>query len=105
MNAVHKGLESKSFTKFSPIVEQHAYCTATGLLASDKCPSKAMGWYSKENLPGHCTSCTGAAPTEPNSAAAPSDQQNPTPATTTAPATNPEQAAPTTSPTENQTAA
>ncbi len=65
MNAVHRGLESKSFTKFSPIVEQHAYCTATGLLASDNCPSKAMGWYSKENLPGRCTSCTGVVPETP----------------------------------------
>lgn len=70
MNAVHKGLESKSFTKFSPIVEQHAYCTATGLLASDSCPSKAMGWYSKENLPRHCTSCTGAVPETPEEPAA-----------------------------------
>lgn len=65
MNLVHKGLESKSFTKFSPIVEQHAYCTATGLLAGDNCPSKAMGWYSRENLPKHCVSCTGAVPDTP----------------------------------------
>lgn len=106
MNAVHKGLESKSFTKFSPIVEQRAYCTASGLLASDKCPSKAMGWYSKENLPGHCTSCTGQAPTEPN----PSDNtpapQAPTPDATTEPetATQPETTQ-SPSPTEDQTAA
>lgn len=87
MNAVHKGLESKSFTKFSPIVEQHAYCTATGLLAGDNCPGKATGWYSKENLPGRCVSCTGALPetpeepvaTEPQSTAAP----EPTSASTT----------------------
>lgn len=62
MNRVHKNLPSKDFEKFSPIVEERAYCTATGLLASDSCASKAMGWYSKENLPAHCGSCVAAAP-------------------------------------------
>lgn len=88
MNAVHKGLESKSFTKFSPIVEQHAYCTATGLLASDSCPSKAMGWYSKENLPGHCTSCTGAVPETPEEPAATEPQTGASPEPTTEAATS-----------------
>ncbi len=83
MNLVHKGLESKAFTKFSPIVEQHAYCTHTGLLASDSCPNKAMGWYSKENMPGYCTSCTGSVPEEtPETTAA---QQEGGGETTTAP--------------------
>ncbi len=87
MNLVHKGLESKSFEKISPIVEQHAYCTYTGLLASDSCPSKATGWYSKENLPGRCTSCTGAAPdvTPDVPATDASVASNDTPAPTTAP--------------------
>lgn len=88
MNAVHKGLESKSFTKFSPIVEQHAYCTATGLLASDSCPSKAMGWYSKENLPGRCTSCTGAVPETPEEPAATEPQTGASPEPTTEAATS-----------------
>lgn len=88
MNAVHKGLESKSFTKFSPIVEQHAYCTATGLLASDSCPSKAMGWYSKENLPGHCTSCTGAVPETPEEPAATEPQTGASPEPTSEAATS-----------------
>lgn len=88
MNAAHKGLESKSFTKFSPIVEQHAYCTATGLLASDSCPSKAMGWYSKENLPRHCTSCTGAVPETPEEPAATEPQTGASPESTTEAATS-----------------
>lgn len=88
MNAVHKGLESKSFTKFSPIVEQHAYCTATGLLASDSCPSKAMGWYSKENLPGRCTSCTGAVPEAPEEPVATEPQSSASPEPTTEAATS-----------------
>lgn len=88
MNAVHKGLESKSFTKFSPIVEQHAYCTATGLLASDSCPSKAMGWYSKENLPGRCTSCTGAVPEAPEESVATEPQSSASPEPTSEAATS-----------------
>lgn len=88
MNAAHKGLESKSFTKFSPIVEQHAYCTATGLLASDSCPSKAMGWYSKENLPGRCTSCTGAVPEAPEEPVATEPQSSASPEPTSEAATS-----------------
>ncbi len=98
MNLVHKGLESKGFEKFSPIVEQHAYCTETGLLASDSCPSKATGWYSKENLPGYCVSCTGTV--EPVTEETPPD----TPPEET-PAVTPEEttAAPTTQPPEEKT--
>lgn len=102
MNLVHKGLESKSFTKFSPIVEQHAYCTSTGLLATEFCPNKAMGWYSKENLPGYCTSHTsGASGAEPESAAPPQESVNnetttAAPATTQPPeTTDPDEASPT----------
>lgn len=86
MNAVHKGLESKSFTKFSPLVEKRAYCTESGLLASDSCLSKAMGWYSKENLPGHCTSCTGESPEETTAAGEqPTASAKPTEPATTPP--------------------
>lgn len=59
MNAAHKGLASKDFTKFSSLVEQHEYCTRTGLLASTTCTSRATGWFSKSNMPGYCTSCSG----------------------------------------------
>lgn len=108
MNLVHKGLESKGFEKFSPIVEQHAYCTATGLLASDSCPSKATGWYSKENLPGYCVSCTGTV--EPVTAETPAVTPEETPTTpeetTAAPVTQPlEEKTTETPPTENAPAA
>ena len=104
MNRVHKGLESKSFEKFSPIVEQHAYCVQTGLLASDTCPNKAMGWYSKENLPAYCVTCTGSVAPEPEET--PAETPNDTPAAppeTTAPVTTQptEQTSAETPPTEN----
>ena len=91
MNRVHKGLPAKSFEKFSPIVEQHAYCVETGLLASDTCPNKAMGWYSKENLPGYCVSCTGVVEPTPEETPVPPSNDNPAPppAETTAPVTAP----------------
>lgn len=109
MNAVHKKLESKSFTKFSPLVEKRTYCTASGLLASDSCSSKATGWYSKENLPGRCTSCTGAAPIEtPPAGNPPAPDVGATEPATTPPATQaPTEAAPTPppAPTDNEPAA
>ena len=108
MNRVHKGLPAKSFEKFSPIVEQHAYCVNTGLLASETCPNKAMGWYSKENLPGYCVSCTGVVEPAPEETPAPPSNENPTPppAETTVPVTTPpeEQTAAETPPTENSPA-
>lgn len=104
MNRVHKGLESKSFEKFSPIVEQHAYCVETGLLASDTCPNKAMGWYSKENLPAYCVTCNGTV--EPAPEETPAETPNDTPVAppeTTAPVTTQptEQTTAETPPTEN----
>lgn len=87
MNLLHKNLESKSFTKFSPIVEQRAYCVHSGFLASDSCPDKAMGWYSKENLPGYCVTCTGSVATpEPDDTVDVTTPNNPTPDVTDAPA-------------------
>ena len=108
MNLVHKGLESKDFEKFSPIVEEHAYCTETGLLASDSCPNKAMGWYSKENLPGYCVSCTGTAEPAPEETPAITPEGTPNaPAKTTAASTTQpsEEKTTETPPTENTPAA
>ncbi len=108
MNLVHKGLESKDFEKFSPIVEEHAYCTETGLLASDSCPNKAMGWYSKENLPGYCVSCTGTAEPAPEETPAVTPEETPNaPAETTAASTTQpsEEKTTETPPTENTPAA
>lgn len=53
MSKVHTGLEAKSFSESSYAVDRY-YCTETGLLATDACPSKAVGWYTKSNVPGIC---------------------------------------------------
>lgn len=59
MNRVHSGLPEKSFPK-SSLTTEKKYCTRTGLLAGENCPSTATGWYSIKNLPKTCTSCKGA---------------------------------------------
>ena len=53
MSKVHTGLEAKNFSESSYAVDRY-YCTETGLLATDACPSKAVGWYTKSNVPGIC---------------------------------------------------
>lgn len=59
MNKVHKNLASKSFEKYTDKVVKRTYCTQTGLLAGDDCPSTASGWYKTSNIPGTCASCNG----------------------------------------------
>ena len=58
MSKVHKGLKAKSFTESSYAVDRY-YCSKTGLLATDACESKAIGWYTKNNVPGVCTTHDG----------------------------------------------
>ncbi len=58
MSKVHTGLEAKTFTESSYAIERY-YCTSTGLLATDACPSKAVGWYKKNNVPSVCTTHEG----------------------------------------------
>lgn len=60
MSKVHSGLEAKSFEESSYAVSRY-YCTETGLLATDACPSKSVGWYKKNNVPSVCTSHSGTA--------------------------------------------
>ena len=60
MSKIHSGLEAKSFDESSYAVERY-YCTSSGLLATDACPSKAVGWYKKSNVPGVCTAHAGTA--------------------------------------------
>ena len=60
MSKVHANLEPKSFTESSYAVDRY-YCTTTGLLATDACPSKAEGWYKKNKVPGVCTTHGGKA--------------------------------------------
>jgi penicillin-binding protein 1A len=58
MSKIHEGLEPKEFTDSSYATDRY-YCTSTGLLATDACPEKAVGWYRKSNIPELCTSHTG----------------------------------------------
>lgn len=58
MTRIHKGLTTKTFQLYSPLVESRTYCLKSGLLASDGCTETATGWYSQSNMPGYCTSCS-----------------------------------------------
>ncbi len=58
MSEVHSGLEEKSFSE-SKYASERYYCTETGLLATDSCPSKAIGWYTKNGVPKTCTNHAG----------------------------------------------
>ena len=58
MSKVHSGLEPKEFSNSSYAVDKF-YCTSTGKIATDACPSRAIGWYKKSNVPGVCTSHSG----------------------------------------------
>lgn len=60
MSKIHAGLEPKQFSESSYALDRF-YCTETGLLATDACPSKAIGWYKKNNVPDVCTSHEGTA--------------------------------------------
>ncbi len=53
MKALHENLPIKEF-EMPESVEEHKYCTATGKLATDDCPSTDTGWYKKEFMPGYC---------------------------------------------------
>ncbi|MBR5201978.1 MAG: transglycosylase domain-containing protein [Clostridia bacterium] len=59
MNRVHKNLAAKSFEQYTDKVLQLSYCMETGLLASDKCPKVAAGWYKSSMIPAKCATCTG----------------------------------------------
>ncbi len=45
----------KSFTPDSSVVTMN-YCTETGLIATSKCPSTAVGYYRRSNIPISCDS-------------------------------------------------
>lgn len=97
MDQVHEGLAAKSFDQFSDKVVQRTYCTRTGLLASNSCPSTASGWYKMSNLPATCAGCKGLAepsdegkdPDEPTSAKTdePTSTEKPTESVSSAPPT------------------
>lgn len=54
MTDVHKNLSKKEF-ELSPNIKQLQYCTKTGMIASDKCTSKATGYYKSDNIPATCS--------------------------------------------------
>ncbi len=60
MSKVHAGLEAKEFDESSYATDRF-YCTETGLLATDGCPSRAVGWYTKSNVPTICKNHEGTA--------------------------------------------
>lgn len=69
MSKIHANLKAESFTDSDYAVSRY-YCTSTGKLATSACPSKAVGWYKKGNIPPTCTSHTGEALASPDSVAA-----------------------------------
>lgn len=53
MRGVHTGLPAKDFSVSGYATERY-YCTDSGKLATDKCPSTEKGWYTKNGLPEPC---------------------------------------------------
>lgn len=60
MSEAHKGLEAKEF-EISSFAADRYYCTSTGLLATENCPSKDVGWYRRNDIPSVCTEHAGTA--------------------------------------------
>jgi penicillin-binding protein 1A len=54
MSSVHKNLPAKDFED-SGYAKQLEYCTHTGLIATNTCPSVKTGWYKSNNIPESCT--------------------------------------------------
>lgn len=54
MADVMDGLPAKEFELSDQVIEKN-YCTETGMLAKDTCPSQAVGYYKKDYLPDYCT--------------------------------------------------
>lgn len=59
MSRVHKNLPAKEFEESEFVVDRY-FCSQTGLLATDSCPAREVGWYKVSNLPGICTTHGGA---------------------------------------------
>ena len=54
MGPIHEGLEVKDFPVWGQ-VEKAMYCTESGGLALDTCPTTAEGWYKSSNVPAECS--------------------------------------------------
>lgn len=53
MLPIHEGLEAVDFT-YSENVQALQYCTESGDLATENCPSTATGWYKETYIPSSC---------------------------------------------------
>ncbi len=73
MQKVHSGLKAEKFNESSYTLK-HYYCTETGNLATDACPSKAVGWYRKSGVPSVCKTHAGTALGTPTSDAVESSE-------------------------------
>ncbi len=60
MSECHKGLPAKEFSDSSYTTKRY-YCTSSGNLATETCPSKAVGWYRKSATPSTCKTHEGTA--------------------------------------------
>ena len=72
MGKIHAELPAKDFTNSSYAYDRY-YCTETGLLATDTCPNKAVGWYKKGKLPEICTTHVGTPLGAPSDEAPPAE--------------------------------
>lgn len=64
MSKIHSGLKARDFEVSDYAVKRY-YCTETGLLANDTCPSIDIGWYKEAFVPSACTTHVGVALEEP----------------------------------------
>ncbi len=64
MSECHKGLPAKEFSD-SAYTTKRYYCTSSGNLATENCPSKSVGWYRKSNIPSVCKTHEGTALSTP----------------------------------------
>lgn len=59
MKALHKDLKPQGFDQYKGTTEEHAFCTDTGELATEKCPKVDYGVYKASNVPGLCQKHSG----------------------------------------------
>ena len=67
MTKIHSGLPAKDFAESEYVVSRY-YCKTTGLIATDTCPDKAIGWYKRGSIPRVCTDHGGAPLDSPDAA-------------------------------------
>ncbi len=66
-NLMTEYLEDKEHKEYplSPTVTEHYFCTHTGLLATESCPSTQLGYYKESNTPEYCYGYHGGWDTTP----------------------------------------